>query len=429
MDFDAKARLPDEQLDPIGTIPYAAMHIGAVVGLFYFPLTWEAVAVIAGSYFIRMFGITAGYHRYFAHKAYKTGRVFQAVLAFLGGAAAQKGVLWWSGLHRHHHRYSDLPEDIHSPRRGLWWSHQGWMLCDKYMDTPESQLREFRNYPELLLMDRFWLAPALAWAGILALLGGAAWAFWGMVVSTVLLWHGTFTINSLSHVWGTRRYDTTDTSRNNFLLALITLGEGWHNNHHHYQSSAKQGFFWYEIDISYSILKFLSWFGIVWDLRDVPEWVLQGKPRKHAKPTATPTNTFELPAGLLARMDALEQLQIQIGRVKERAEQIDLRAQLAQAAADVAKRAATVAQQAAEAARNASAAGITARFRASAADAAARAAKLADQAAEAARETAEAMRDRMTSAWAEAARRAANMAAAAAEDAQASDESGATAIA
>ena len=418
MDIDAKARLPDEQLDPIGAIPYAAMHIGAIVGLFYFPLTWEAVAVVVVSYYIRMFGITAGYHRYFSHRAFKTGRFFQFVLAFLGGAAAQKGVLWWSGLHRHHHRFSDQPEDIHSPRRGLWWSHQGWMLCDKNMETPPSQLREFRNYPELLFMDRFWLAPALTWAGLLALFGGAAWAFYGMVVSTVLLWHGTFTINSLSHVWGTRRYDTTDTSRNNFLLALITLGEGWHNNHHFYQSSARQGFYWWEVDGSFYVLKLLSWFGIVWDLRGVPDWVLEGKPRKHAPAVNAPT-TYELPTGLFARMESLENMRQQLNRVKERAEQVDLRAELAQAAADVAKRAAVAAEQAAAAAQSASAAELTARFRASAADAAARAAKVAEDAAEAAREMAEAMRDRMTSAWADAARRAAELAAEAARQARA----------
>lgn len=416
MDFDAKARLPDEQLDPIGAIPYAAMHVGAVVGLFYFPLTWDAIAVVVFSYVIRMFGITAGFHRYFAHRTYKTGRLFQFVLAFLGGAAAQKGVLWWSGLHRHHHRYSDLPEDIHSPKRGLWWSHQGWMLCDKYMDTPASQLREYRNYPELLLMDRFWLAPALAWAGIWALIGGANYAFYGMVVSTVLLWHGTFTINSLSHVWGTRRYDTTDTSRNNLLLAIITLGEGWHNNHHFYQSSARQGFFWWEIDISFYILKVLSWFGIVWDLRGVPDWVLEGKSRKHAEATATRA-TYELPRGLLARMAALNEQRQLLSQVKERAEQLDLRAQLAQAAAEVAKRAAMAAQNAAQAAKSTSASELTARFQDSAREAAARAAQLAEEAADAAREMAESMRDRMTLAWAEAARRAADLASDAAREA------------
>ncbi len=418
MDYDAKARLPDERLDLIGAIPYILMHVGAFVGLFYFTLTWEAVAVVIASYYVRMFGITAGYHRYFAHRGFKTSRVFQFILAFLGAAAAQKGPLWWSGLHRHHHRFSDQPEDIHSPRRGLFWSHQGWMLCDKYLETPPSQIREYQRYPELVLMDRFWLVPPLMWAGILALMGGAAWAFWGMVVSTFLLWHGTFTINSLSHIWGTRRYETTDTSRNNLLLALITLGEGWHNNHHFYQSSARQGFFWWEIDGSYYMLKILSWFGVVWDLRGVPQWVLEGKRRKHDRDVARAATTYDLPTGLLARMDALDQLRAQIARVKERAEQVDMRAQLAQSAADLAKRAATAAQNAAEASQATSAADITARFRTSAVEAAMRAANLAERAAEAARETAETMRDRMTSAWAEAAHRAAEMAAEAARTAQ-----------
>ncbi len=415
MDIDAKARLPDERLDIIGTIPYALMHIGAVVGLFFFELTWEAVAVMLGSYVIRMFGITAGFHRYFAHRSFKTGRVFQFILAFLGSAAAQKGVLWWSGLHRHHHRYSDLPEDIHSPKRGFWWSHQMWMLCDKYLETPESQKREFSKYPELLFMDRHWVLPPLAWAGMLALIGGAEWAFWGLVASNILLWHGTFTINSLSHLWGTRRYETTDTSRNNFLLALITLGEGWHNNHHHYQSSANQGFFWYEIDISFSILRVLSWFGIVWDLRRAPDWVLEGKTRKHADRGAP--STYELPNGLFARMAELEALR---GRLPEadKADWVDLGAELAQTAADVAKRAANAAQEAAHAVRTSSAADLTARFRESAADAAARAAKLSEEAADSACEIAEKLRDRMSQAWADAARRAAQIAADAARDAR-----------
>ena len=413
MDIDAKARLPDEQPNPIGNIPYWAMHIGAVVGFFFFPLTWEAVAVVAVSYFIRMFGITGGYHRYFAHRAFKTSRWFQAVLAFIGTAAAQKGVLWWSGLHRHHHRYSDMPEDIHSPRRGLFWSHQGWLLCDKYLETPQSQIREFRKYPELVWMDRYWIVPPVLWAAIFWALGGAAWAYWSTVVSTILTWHGTFTINSLSHVWGTRRYDTTDTSRNNALLALITLGEGWHNNHHHYQSSAQQGFFWWEIDITYTTLRILSWFGIVWDLRGVPSWVLEGKSRKHAAPSAK--TTFELPSGLLSRWETIVARKAEIAQADESAEQVDLQAELAQAAADLAKRAASVAERAAEATQTA---GLTARFRVSAAEAAARAAQLAAEASDAACEIAETMRDRMTSTWAEAAQRAANLAAEAARQAQ-----------
>ncbi|MEO1337432.1 MAG: acyl-CoA desaturase [Myxococcota bacterium] len=415
MDLDAKVFQPDEHIDPKGTIPYLLMHIGAVVGLFYFPFSWEVVAVIVVSYYVRMFGITAGFHRYFAHRSFKTGRFFQFILAFLGTAAAQKGVLWWSGLHRHHHRHSDMPEDIHSPRRGLWWAHQTWMLCEKYLKTPPSQEREYRNYPELLWMDKHWLVPPLMWAAGLWLLGGATWAFYGMVVSTVFLWHGTFTINSLSHVWGTRRYDTTDTSRNNLLLALLTLGEGWHNNHHFYQSSARQGFFWWEIDVSFYVLTILSWFGVVWDVRGVPDWAKAGKSRKHAR---QPSATYELPTGLVTRMATLEQLREQLEQRPARPEQVDIRTQVAETATDVARRAATAAQQAADAAKCTATASLTSRFRTSAVDAASRAAQMAEEASEAARETAEAVRDRMTAAMADAADQAAKLAADAAREAQ-----------
>jgi stearoyl-CoA desaturase (delta-9 desaturase) len=260
-------------------VPTALMltlHLLALAVPFLSPLTWRLALVAVASYYLRMFGITAGYHRYFAHRAFRTSRWFQFGLAFLGGAATQKGAMWWAAHHRDHHRESDKPTDLHSPvQNSFLWSHLGWIL-DRSSDATEwHNLKDFKAYPELAWLDRWhWLPPA-CWAAGLYAVGGLDWFLWGYVVSTVVLWHGTFVINSLAHVWGSRRFVTTDASRNNFWLALITLGEGWHNNHHHYQSSARQGFYWWEVDGSYYALVVLSKLGVVWKLKAVPERVLQ----------------------------------------------------------------------------------------------------------------------------------------------------------
>ncbi|MEO1231505.1 MAG: acyl-CoA desaturase [Myxococcota bacterium] len=263
-------------------VPFYVIQIATVLALFFVDLTWEGVAVALGSYVLRMFGITAGYHRYFAHRGFKTGRGFQFVLAFLGSASAQKGVLWWSGHHVDHHRFSDTERDLHSPKQGFWWSHLGWMMVPEFEGTPKKQLDQFAAFPELVWLNHWWVVAPVAWCVALLALGGWTWVFWGFFVSTLFLWHGTFTINSLAHVWGRRRYATTDTSRNNFWLSLITLGEGWHNNHHHYPSTANQGFFWWEVDMSYVALLGLERLGVVWDLRRPPGWVLEGRARRGA---------------------------------------------------------------------------------------------------------------------------------------------------
>lgn len=247
--------------------PFILLHL-ALVTVFLVPLEWGAVALCAFTYFIRMFGITAGYHRYFAHRAYHTSRIFQFVLAWLGCMSLQKGPLWWAGHHRDHHRYSDTPKDPHSPfETSFWWSHVGWILSSEHVETPWDNIKDWAAYPELRWLNRNHWIPGVFLGVVCYLIGGWTYLVWGFVVSTILLYHGTFTINSLMHLVGTRRYATPDESRNSLVLALITLGEGWHNNHHHYQSSANQGFFWWEIDISYSILVALSWVGVVWDLR------------------------------------------------------------------------------------------------------------------------------------------------------------------
>lgn len=279
----AYERAADERVDWVKSVPFFLMHL-MPLGLLWTGITLRDVILCVALYVVRMFFITAGYHRYFGHRAFKTSRPMQFLLALGGGTAAQKGVLWWAGHHRHHHKYSDMPEDVHSPKRGFLWSHMGWILCNKYDETPTDRIKDFAKYPELRWLDRHHLVPAVALGAIVFWLGGASALFAGFFLSTVLLYHGTFVINSFTHVWGRRRYATTDTSKNSLLLALITLGEGWHNNHHYFQSSANQGFFWWEIDISYYLLKALSWMGLVWGLKKPPQKVLTANLIKNQEP-------------------------------------------------------------------------------------------------------------------------------------------------
>ncbi|MEJ5255468.1 MAG: acyl-CoA desaturase [Acidimicrobiales bacterium] len=261
-------------MNKVASIPFLLVHVLAIAGVVVFGVTPKAVALFVTLYAMRIWFITAGYHRYFSHRSFRTNRAFQFVLAFGGASAAQKGPLWWASHHRDHHRYSDTEQDVHSPLRGFWWSHVGWILCDKYKDTKFDRIRDFAKYPELRFLNRHdWIPP---WTlGIASyLIAGWPGLFTGFFLSTVLLWHNTFMINSVAHVFGRRRYATDDTSRNNLLLALATFGEGWHNNHHYFQSSARNGFFWWEVDITYYVLRVLSWVGLVHDLKVPSEQVL-----------------------------------------------------------------------------------------------------------------------------------------------------------
>lgn len=253
------------------SLPFFGVHAVALAAPFAAPFEWRWAALAAAIYAVRMFGITAGYHRYFSHRAYRTSRAFQLVLAVLGATAAQKGPLWWAAHHREHHRTSDGPDDIHSPLvRGFWWSHVGWILARRYDETRMERVKDLARFPELVWIDRWHLVPPVALAAALYLAGGLPALLWGFFVSTVALWHGTFAINSLAHVFGRRRYETGDGSRNGLLLALLTLGEGWHNNHHFYPGSANQGFFWWEVDVSWMVLRALGAIGVVHDLRTPP---------------------------------------------------------------------------------------------------------------------------------------------------------------
>ncbi|MCB1251103.1 MAG: acyl-CoA desaturase [Acidimicrobiales bacterium] len=236
-------------------------------------ISWQSVALLMITFWGRMFFITAGYHRYFSHKSFKLARVPQFLFAFGATSSAQKGPLWWAQHHRDHHRYSDTDLDVHSPQRGFWWSHVGWILVDSHAHTDFDKISDFAKYPELRWINKYdWVAP---WSLAIAcwLIGSWEGLVVGFFLSTVLLWHSTFFINSLAHVFGRRRYATEDTSRNSALLAVLTMGEGWHNNHHYYPASARQGFFWWEWDPTFYVLKGLSWVGIVKDLKAPPAHV------------------------------------------------------------------------------------------------------------------------------------------------------------
>jgi stearoyl-CoA desaturase (Delta-9 desaturase) len=262
------------RLQLVSSLPFLAIHLSALT-VFFVHFRWSYLLACILLYEVRMFFVTAGYHRYFSHRSFKTSRWFQFVIAWMAMSSSQKGILWWAAHHRHHHRFSDQEDDLHSPTLfGFWWSHVGWILSDKYNDTRFNYIGDFAKFPELRWLNKYYLLPPITFAVALYLIGGFGLFAWGFCFSTVLLWHGTFTINSLSHIFGKRRFPTTDTSKNNWFLALVTLGEGWHNNHHYYMASARQGFYWWEIDITYYTLKVLSWFRLVRELRHVPERVL-----------------------------------------------------------------------------------------------------------------------------------------------------------
>jgi stearoyl-CoA desaturase (Delta-9 desaturase) len=251
-------------------IPFVLVHLACVAAL-WTGVTYEAVVLCFLLYWLRIFAIGAGYHRYFSHRAYRTSRAFQFALAVLSQSTAQKSVLWWASKHRHHHLHSDTETDVHSPRhKGFVYSHLGWIFSRKNDVADLVKVADFARYPELMWLHKHELVPPVVLALLSVFIAGWSGLVVGFFWSTVLVYHATFCINSLAHVRGRRRYVTGDDSRNNWLLALFTMGEGWHNNHHAYQSSVRQGFRWWEIDATFYLLKALSWTGLVWDLKTPP---------------------------------------------------------------------------------------------------------------------------------------------------------------
>ena len=284
---------PDEKIDWVDSIPFFLVHVVGVLAIFT-GFSWPAILMCFFMYYARMFAITGAYHRYFSHRSYKTSRFFQFVLGCWGASSAQQGPLWWAAHHRHHHKYSDTDEDVHSPRRrGLWWSHMGWLLSRKYAKTNEEVVKDLTKFPELMWINKnHGLAPFIL-AGAIYLFGaflqnaapglhtnGLQMLTWGFFTSTTLLYHGTFCINSLSHLIGKKRFETGDDSKNSFMLSIVTLGEGWHNNHHRFPYSESQGIYWWEVDITHYILKAFSWVGLVWDIQTHPKEVIaEGRSR------------------------------------------------------------------------------------------------------------------------------------------------------
>ncbi|MDZ7747616.1 MAG: acyl-CoA desaturase [Halofilum sp. (in: g-proteobacteria)] len=280
----------DERVDWARALPFVAIHL-ACLGALWTGVSWTAVGVCAALYVARMFFITAFYHRYFSHRAFRTSRAFQLVIAVLACTAGQRGPLWWASHHRHHHGVADAHDDAHSPdHRGMLWAHMGWFLTRGNYATRWRFVRDWARYPELRWLNRLDWAPfVLLGAGVYALgallaarapgLGtdGAQLLVWGFFISTVCVYHGTYTINSLAHRFGRRRFATRDSSRNNFWLSLVTLGEGWHNNHHHYPATVRQGFYWWELDPTWYGLVVLSWSGLIRDLRPVPRAALASR--------------------------------------------------------------------------------------------------------------------------------------------------------
>jgi stearoyl-CoA desaturase (delta-9 desaturase) len=274
------------RIDWLRAIPFLAMHL-ACAGVLWVGVSAVALWTAAALYALRMFALTAFYHRYFSHRTFNASRGVQFAFALIGASCVQRGPLWWAAHHRNHHRHADTALDPHSPTlRGFLWSHAGWFLTREAFRTDWARVPDFAKYPELRWLDRYdtvvpvvlavllyvfgaWLATAVPEAGT----SGAQMLVWGFFVSTVALFHATVTINSLAHRVGTRRFDTTDDSRNNAWLALITFGEGWHNNHHFFPGTVRQGFRWWELDITWYLLRGLAAFGLVRDLKPIPAWV------------------------------------------------------------------------------------------------------------------------------------------------------------
>jgi stearoyl-CoA desaturase (delta-9 desaturase) len=275
---DIVADAHDDIIYP-SAVPFVLVHLVGFAAI-WTGITWQAVVLCVALYWLRIFAIGAGYHRYFAHRSYSTSRAFQFVLAVLSQTTAQKSVLWWAAKHRHHHLHSDTVADVHSPRhKGFLYSHVGWIFDRRHDKVDLVKIDDFARYPELMWLHRFELVPAVALGLICFLVAGWSGLVVGFFWSTVLVYHATFCINSLAHVHGRKRYVTGDDSRNNWLLAVFTMGEGWHNNHHACQSSVRQGFKWWEIDGTFYILKALSLTGLVWDLKSPPEQVLRNEQR------------------------------------------------------------------------------------------------------------------------------------------------------
>ncbi|GAB6195102.1 acyl-CoA desaturase [Lysobacter xanthus] len=284
---DTGDAVASDRPDWLRAVPFIALHV-ACVAVVWVGTSATAVGVAVALYAIRMFAITGFYHRYFSHRTFRTSRAVQFVFAVIGASCVQRGPLWWAAHHRHHHRHADTALDPHSPRvHGFLHSHATWFLTPAAFRTDLARIPDLARYPELRWLDRFdTLVPVALAAGLYGLgawlegvapglhTSGGQLLVWGFFISTTVLFHATVTINSLAHRFGTRRFATRDDSRNNAWLALLTFGEGWHNNHHFFPGTVRQGFRWWEVDLTYYGLRLMAVFGLVRDLKPIPAWVL-----------------------------------------------------------------------------------------------------------------------------------------------------------
>jgi stearoyl-CoA desaturase (Delta-9 desaturase) len=254
-----------------------AFHVLAVIGVYQVGISWRLCLLALGSYLVRMWAVTVGYHRYFSHRAFKTSRVFQFIIGVMGTLAVERGPLWWGALHRRHHTYADSDDDIHSPTlHGFFWAYIGWMHSKTHTATTDyAAMRDFKRFRELYWLNEYYIVAPLVACGLLFVFCDYATFVWVVLVATVVQWHALFASNTFCHLFGSRRFDTKDTSTNNAVCALLVLGEGWHNNHHFFPGSARQGFYWWEYDVGYYSIKLLQALRLVWDVREVPARVLR----------------------------------------------------------------------------------------------------------------------------------------------------------
>jgi stearoyl-CoA desaturase (Delta-9 desaturase) len=255
------------------TVQVSALLIFAV------PFRWAFVAVWAASHFLRAIGLTLAFHRYFAHRAFKMNRVARFVWTWIGTSAMQKGPMWWAGHHVNHHKYADRDGDPHSPMvSGVYYAHIGWFLNDTRHDKLEPNnpvIRDFSRVPEIAFIEKYFFLPPLLLAIAMFAIGGFPLLIWGFCLPTMTLAHATFAINTVNHMFGSRRFETVDESRNNPLTALFAVGEGWHNNHHRYQRAARNGFYWWEFDPTWYVIRAMKAVGLAWDVQAVPKRIYE----------------------------------------------------------------------------------------------------------------------------------------------------------
>jgi stearoyl-CoA desaturase (delta-9 desaturase) len=298
---------------PLTTLTFAIFWIvqASAVLVFFVPFSWGFVALWAASHFLRAVGLTLAFHRYFAHRAFQMTRGARFVWTFIGTAAMQKGPLWWAGHHVNHHRFADREGDPHSPSiSGFYYAHIGWFLNDAKhyrVEASNPVVRDFAAVPEIAFLDRFFFVPPLLLALALFAAGGFPWLIWGFCLPTVTLAHATFAINTINHLFGSRRFDTIDESRNNALTAFFAVGEGWHNNHHRYQQAARNGFYWWEFDPTWYVIRAMAALGLVWDVQHVPARIYdEARATKARKVGLSITATSDRPAVRLDLADEAE---------------------------------------------------------------------------------------------------------------------------